>query len=240
MREEEADLGGTRILLETADDLLRMDRKIAKLVPSRVRALFADYPRSILALADATTFAPLARWLRHAAATRRAEIGIYVPAPQYASRMKPEVYLELVAPSASTDTDDRVLLSGGFDRVPEWCPPSLREVLEHVGVVRTQYNCAGNLLGPTEQISLSELYEEMREMWFPEGEDGIEVLPDAAEYHAFLLHYTGAHYVTNAVGRTKLCPSVGGHREGPPIDMFLSAFFDDGPEDCGDSAIQRD
>lgn len=64
LREEPCDLGGTRFVVEGPADLTKLGASLSRLVTPRARALFTQYPGSLLARASETTFGPLARWLR--------------------------------------------------------------------------------------------------------------------------------------------------------------------------------
>jgi hypothetical protein len=224
IRQESVDLEGTQFVLESAADLPRLKPPVARLVSRRVRDLFADPPRALRAMAALAELRPLARWLRRNAQKTRYALEIYVPGEKFAAVMAPEVYLSL----HRTDEEHPILISGGLARVPKTLPPSLREVLTLTGVIRHQWNCAGVLLPPSQQVSLPTLLEENASMWCGPDEP-VDVPPRPNDYRAYYLRSTGAYLMTTPRGETWACPHVGGHSAGPAIDAWLTAYFDRGP-----------
>lgn len=222
MREEPCDLDGTCVVLEHPRELAKLRAPLSRLVSPRLAALFRDPPAAFARLAEGAAFAPLARWLRAMGEMKGWEIGIYQPGARFAD-LKLEVYLQRPSSEAS------LLLSGGVADVPAWCPASLRETLRAVGVVRQQYNTAGVLLAPSDQQSLPSLHEEHRDMWFGDPHDSVDIPPRPEEYRAFYLKTTGCHFTANPRGDTWECSYVGGHRPGPPLDDWLTTFFERGP-----------
>ena len=232
IRKESMDLEGTRFVLESTADLQHLKPPVARLVSRRVRDLFADPPAALCGMATRTELRPLSRWLRRNARKTRYALEIYVPGEALADVMAPEVYLSL----HRTDEEHPILISGGLARVPKTLPPSLREVLTLVGVIRHQWNCAGVLLPPSQQVSLPRLLEENASVWWG-ADEPVDVPPRPKDYRAYYLRSTGAYLMTTPGGETWACPHVGGHRAGPAIDAWLTAYFDHGPWNEGRAGI---
>ena len=156
MRDEENLFEGTTTVLSSPSELSELRPHDAALVSPRLRRLFADPPRSLRELASATSFAPLATWLRRMAKVGGCELVIDRPSRWLARRgMAPSVSLRVGA------ADTKVHLSGPLPRLPKRIPGALREVLGSVGTVTLQYGAAGGLLAPREQRSLVDLYAEI-------------------------------------------------------------------------------
>ncbi|MBL9108874.1 MAG: hypothetical protein JNM74_06375 [Myxococcales bacterium] len=156
MRDEENLFEGTTTVLSFPSELSELRPHDAALVSPRLRRLFADPPRSLRELASATSFAPLATWLRRMAKVGGCELVIDRPSRWLARRgMAPSVSLRVGA------ADAKVHLSGPLPRLPKRIPAALRDVLGSVGTVTLQYGAAGGLLAPREQRSLVDLYAEI-------------------------------------------------------------------------------
>ncbi len=221
MKEEPADLDGTETTLSSPKELARLAPRLLEAVSPRLRALFADPRPTLTHLANETTFAPLAGWLRLAAQADSYDLAIYAPGPRFRD-FPIEAYLRIYSGASA----DPLLVSGGLDSLPRWLPPPLAEVLGRIGVIRMQWNVAGALLRPSEQTSLEELHRENADVWFIEG-DSIEVPPHPEEMRAFYLASGGGYIMTNPSGETWNARYVGGHDAGPPIDAWLTAYLED-------------
>jgi hypothetical protein len=160
MRQETNNFEGKTLVLEAPEDVGKLRARDASEVPPAVMRLFVEYPRSFRALADQTTFGPLAKWLRRGAKTSPCELVIDRPGRRFArTDVKTSVVLRVGA------GDDAVRISGPIARIPKRCPPPLAEVFRRIGVVQLEYGSSGGLIAPSEQRSLLDLYAEITTHW---------------------------------------------------------------------------